>query len=215
MYTSPASTKVPGYSKQQETPSPIPAATLSQQPWTWVVIAAPTGTEAAEIHIQGGGAVQAGPTTTTTIPNIKDATAVATSFSFTTPKQQVGGDYNKAVAQQRQGPDTIPSLDTVGLFSLVPLITSTITSPTATTTTSSTITTPMTTSRIQYSKPGKAGAPFTSGQAVSTFSATVTSNTLIASAYTPTTFETVVKPKATASATVAAVAQEEDDVCEE
>lgn len=105
----------------------------------------------------------------------------------------MGGDYNKAVAQQRQGPDAIPSLDTVGLFSLVPLITSTIPSPTAITTTSSTITTPMTTSRIQYSKPGKAGAPFTSGQAVSTFSATVTSNTLIASAYTPTTFETVVR----------------------
>lgn len=215
LYTSPASTKVAGYSKQQETPSPIPAATLSQQPWTWVVTAAPTGTEAAEIHIQDGGAVQAGPTTTTTIPNTKDATAVATSFSFTTPKQQVGGDYNNAVAQQRQGPDTIPSLDTVGLFSLIPLITSTIPSPTAITTTSSTITTPMTTSRIQYSKPGKAGAPFTSGQAVSTFSATVTSNTLIASAYTPTRFETVIKPKATASATVAAVAQEEDDVCEE
>lgn len=123
---------------------------------------------------------------------------------------------SKWVVQQQQAPATIPSsLDTVVLFSLVPLTTSTIPSPTAITTTSSTITTPTTTSSIQYSEPGNAGASFTSGQAVSTFSATVTiNNTLIASAYKPTTFETVVKPTASAFATVAAAAQEEDNVYE-
>lgn len=220
LHTPPASTKAAGYSKQQESPSPIPTATATatQQPGTWVVTAAPTGTEAAEIHFQDdSGVVPAGRTaTTTTIPNTKDATAVATSFAFTTPTQQVGGDYNKAMVQQQQAPATIPSsLDIVVLFSLVPLTTSTIPSPTAISTTSSTITTPTTTSSIQYSEPGNAGASFTSGQAVSTFSATVTSNkTLIASAYMPTTFETVVKPTASAFATVAVTAQEEDNVYE-
>ena len=167
LYTPPASTKVAGYSKQRETPSPIPTATVTQQAGTWVVTAAPTGTEEAEIHIQDEGAVPAGPTTTTTITNTKDTTAAATSFAFTTPTQQVGGDYNKAVVQQQQGPATMPSsLDTVVFFSLVSLTTSTIPSPTVITTTPSTISTPTTTSSIQYSKRGNAGSPFTSGQAV-------------------------------------------------
>lgn len=93
------------YSKQREPPSPIPLATVTQQAGTWAVTAAPTGTEEAEIRFRDEGAVPAGPTATTSTTftataNTEDTTSAATSFAFTTPTQQLGWDYNKAVVQQ-------------------------------------------------------------------------------------------------------------------